>query len=336
MKAGPSRLLVATLAGLVLFGLAFIGRDRVLELRTSPGSRDNDLFAAVAARVAAGEPYYTVMADELPARGYPVRPVFAWRLPTLSWLLAGLPLGVAQVLLWAIGALTIWAWARVLRLRVGVVVLGLIAPLWLVFSSAALYMYEIWAGQLLALGLALWMLGRDRAAIGALFLAAAVREHSLLALALVAGAAWRQDRSMRLWIAAGAGLAVIYGAHIAAVVQHTPAKGIANGWGGLSGWAFIVSAIKAHVLLITAPYWVAALVAAICVPALWLWREGRIVAVVVSAYAAVFCVVARPDNWYWGLLIIPLMPLGCIALGRETLSSRVVRNAKRAVPASTT
>jgi hypothetical protein len=105
------------LAGVVLFGLSFVGAERVLASRTQPGSRDVDLFAAIVAKVVAGLPYYSVLAEELPARGYPIRPMFVWRLPTLSWLLAGIPPAVAQGLLWIIGALAIWSWAKVLRLR---------------------------------------------------------------------------------------------------------------------------------------------------------------------------------------------------------------------------
>jgi hypothetical protein len=194
-------------------------------------------------------------------------------------------------------------------------------------------MHEVWAGQLIALAIAYWMRGRDRASLIAFVLAALIREHSILALGLVAIAAWRENRSAKMWGVAIAAVAAVYAAHIVAVVHHTPTGGITKGWGGLPGWAFIVSATRAHVLLVAAPYWVSALVAAVCVPALWVWREGRLVAVVVSAYAALFCVGARPDTWYWGLLILPLMPLGCIALARDALSSRLARKTQESAAA---
>ncbi|MCC7044989.1 MAG: hypothetical protein IT183_14080 [Acidobacteria bacterium] len=313
-------MLPAVMAGVILFGLAFIGTARALVPDTPPDVRDVDLYAAVAARVDAGESYYAVVAEEMPTRGYAVRPVFHWRLPTLAWLLAGLPLPVAHGLLWAIGALTIGVWARVLRLRVGAVGLVLIAPLWLLFSSTTIYMHELWAGQLIALALGLWMSGRTRAAVVAIVLAALVREHSMLGLGLLTIAAVREKRSPWLWGLAVAGVSTVYGAHAVAALQHTPEGGLSKGWTGLLGWPFAVAALRVHVLLIAAPYWVAALAAAVCVPALWLWREGRMVAGVVSAYLVVFCLGGRPDNWYWGLLILPLVPLGCIALARRLQS----------------
>jgi hypothetical protein len=310
-----------TLAALTLFGLAFVGVDPVLRERTKPGSRDVDLYAAIASRVAGGESYYDVVAEEQPARGYPVRPVFTWRPPTLAWLLAALrSRAAAHLLLWIVGALSVWGWARVLRLRAGAAALVLIAPLWLAFSPLAVYMHELWAGQLIALGLASWLRGRAGLAVAALLTAALIREHAILALVMVAIASWRRGQPVVVW---GVALALVVAAmagHAVAVAQHTPPEGLANPWGGKLGWAFFVSSIQSHVLLMAPPYWVAAATAAVTVPALWMWREGRLVAEIVTAYALVFCLVARPDNWYWGLLIVPLLPLGCIALIRQRLA----------------
>jgi len=44
----------------------------------------------------------------------------------------------------------------------------------------------------------------------------------------------------------------------------------------------------------------------------WYWTDapGRRLAFVLGGYFALFTIVGRPDNWYWGRLIAPLRPLG--------------------------
>src|SRR5688572_12780446 len=82
-----------------------------------PG-RGNDvqMYGAITARVAAGENYYRVLADELPARAYATQSVLNWRLPTLTWINA-IPLSPiwGRAIFVALGATVIGAWSTVIR-----------------------------------------------------------------------------------------------------------------------------------------------------------------------------------------------------------------------------
>ena len=76
--------------------------------RKRTGPNDISLYTAEVQRVHAGESYYAVLADELPARGYPTRSVFNWRTPLPVWLIGMLPdavLGKALLCALAVGAM---------------------------------------------------------------------------------------------------------------------------------------------------------------------------------------------------------------------------------------
>ena len=74
----------AIVALLLAWGLVVAARGKAsLPPPTEGGSNDLQMYSAVTARVAAGENYYRVLAEELPNRGYAIRPVFNWRLPTV-------------------------------------------------------------------------------------------------------------------------------------------------------------------------------------------------------------------------------------------------------------
>jgi hypothetical protein len=47
---------------------------------------------------------------------------------------------------------------------------------------------------------------------------------------------------------------------------------------------------------------------------LWVWRQPGVerVALTVSIYFSTFLVFGRPDNFYWGLMIAPILPLGLV------------------------
>lgn len=310
------RLLVV---GALLFAASFVGADSANRSGPRPDIKDPDLYAAVVARVAAGENYYAALREELPARGYAVRPLFHWRLPTLAWLLAAVPSTWAAACLWTIGALAIVAWAPILRPRWYLTpVLLFLAPLWLAFDAPSIYLHELWAGEFIALALALW-LRESRWALLAAACALSIREHAVLFVVIVATVElMRSWKRAAPWIGLLVTAAIAFAMHATQVLSATPPGGLTKGWGSTLGWAFAVKTSQVNVLLIAAPFWVAALASSAAIVMLWHWRStaGRLTAWIVTIYMVMFAIAGRPDNWYWGLLIGPLLPLGLIARPR--------------------
>ena len=74
-------------------------------------------------------------------------------------------------------------------------------------------------------------------------------------------------------------------------------------------------------VLLAAPLWVPALAAPLALLGLACRGPtgaglGLRLGVVVLGYTLAFCIVGRPDNDYWGLMIAPLWPLGLIQADR--------------------
>ena len=230
---------------LIGWGLSAPPPATVLLKNTEPGmqGRDVQLFTSVTARVADGEDYYAVFADELPARGYHSGSVFNWRLPTLTWLNAMLPSTAwSQGLLILVGFGVVMAWAVLLRQEIPRAATAGI-PL-LVMSMGALFMRntavlpEVWAGVLIAGSLACW--GLSRLGLSVVLGAAAVliRELSLPFVVLMAVMAWRESRKKEAF--AWAGVAVLFGAawlwHASYVRPLIPADGTSTSWVVMGGW----------------------------------------------------------------------------------------------------
>jgi hypothetical protein len=98
---------------------------------------------------------------------------------------------------------------------------------------------------------------------------------------------------------------------------------------------------QTSVLRFFAPPWVAALLVPLALLgwAAWRSRLGTAGLAVQLVYAALFALLARPDNDYWGMLVVPTLFLGLIftpaalaALGRALLAPR---SATRPAPGQT-
>ena len=152
-----------------------------------PGQQGGDLYfySVVAERVAAGEDYYRVLAEELPAKGYATRSVLNWRLPTLTWLNALAPSPFWRQALFALfGFWVIATWLRVMvsyghRIAtVGVPILAFGTVPVILFNHASL-LSEIVAGQLIVASLAGWARGRWKMCVGLGAVALSIRELAL-------------------------------------------------------------------------------------------------------------------------------------------------------------
>jgi hypothetical protein len=115
------------------------------------------------------------------------------------------------------------------------------------------------------------------------------------------------------WGAALALLAAALAAHLAlAARQHLPGDLVSPGWVRFGGWPFAVLAARRNILLAVLPAPAASLVLLAALLGLagagsaW---TGRIAAVA-GAFLLLFMAVGRPDNYYWGLMVAPLLAMG--------------------------
>jgi hypothetical protein len=67
-------------------------------------------------------------------------------------------------------------------------------------------------------------------------------------------------------------------------------------------------------VLMLLPTWLHALLVPTLLAGAWMWHTpaGRRLAATVTVYVGVFLIVGRPDNFYWGLLIVPMLPMGAL------------------------
>jgi hypothetical protein len=273
------------------------------------------LYQAVVDRVRRGESYYLAAGAEMHARGYATTPVYNWRLPTLAVTRARLPSVVFVGLLTLVGVGAVVLWARHLHDPRGawpaLLPLAMLAA-WI--SPSASLIHELWAGQLIAISMAAWANRNTTAAVIGGTAALMVRELSALYVLVMAVMAWREGRRRELtaWICVLAAFGIVYGLHVSRAWALTPEAPLENSWIAFGGWTFVLRSARSDLLFFLSPHWILA----IAIPALWAglsrWKSpaGRRVFLTVTAYWAVFTLVGRPDNWYWGLLVQPLLWFG--------------------------
>lgn len=301
------------------------GTRPATELAANPQDpeRDTDLalYDAVTARVAAGENYYRVAVEEQRVRGFPVRPGFAVRLPTLATLSAALgPAGINLAAL-LLGTLTAAAWWQRLgpvlpRVPRRIMALGLLAVGAATgFKPTYFVLHEAWAGMLLALALALHAPGKWRGAWVAAALALVIREHALpFVLLMGALAAWRRDwREAATWGLLVLGFTALIGVHLQAVAHVTgPQDALSPSWlalRGIDGWIENVVLCSGLYLL---PPWVAAPL--VLLPLLgWAALDERLgleALLLFAGYGLMFMLAGRANNFYWGLMVTPAWFVG--------------------------
>lgn len=281
---------------------------------------DPDLYRAIIARVAAGEAYYPVAADELRRGGYPLRPFVTFRLPTLAVVSAHLPafaLPIGQGLL-LLAVLVVW-WRRLasdlpLTLLAAALVLLVAGSAALIGPVTSLF-HESWTALLLALMVGLRRPGHALPAMIAGALALTVRETALPMILAMAALAlgerrWKEGFGwtalVLLFVVAMAGHAHL----VASVVR--PDDLASPGWSGLLGARFAASAIASVTSAAVLP---AGLAAALLILSLFGWfavasQWALRVAVLLLGYGAMLALFARPDTFYWALLAAPLSLVG--------------------------
>jgi hypothetical protein len=282
---------------------------------------DIKVYQRVVQAVAAGETYYAVVAREHRLHNYPLKPYFTIRPPTLAWLSAGFGETGTRLLMFALIGLTALAWLEALRGLAALPLVqytsfGLIAESAFVLSNSPyLYFHESWAALLIALSIALRRPDRFVFSIAAGLAAVLFRELALPFLLLMGIAAtyakcWREACG---WGVAIAVAVAAQGAHAAAVMAVTTgADAASQGWSGLGGWSFFLTATANSTLLEFVPMWATALIVPFSLFGWIAWRSDfalRVVGLIVG-YATLLIVFARPDNSYWAILIVPFLFTG--------------------------
>jgi hypothetical protein len=319
---GPAMALLLALILLVGYGLA-AGPKPVPLRATTAKQGDVALYAAIRDRVAAGQDYYHAAAAEQRLRGYPLRPFVTMRPPTLAWLSSrlgpsGTPLALRLLALMT-GAVTIRRLRSVLPSQ----------PLWAATSFVvAIAMgllsqpefaawHEIWAGFLIALAFACrterhWWASLAPAVAAVLFRELALP--ILIAMAAMA-AVERRWREVGAWTAAILLVAGLLAAHHAAVqAVLLPGDRASQGWTRAGGWPFDLSLAWYCTLFGALPKGFTALLLPLALLGWGTWRDGYAgrVALAFAGWLVPFLLIGRPENFYWGLMLAPLLPAGVV------------------------
>lgn len=321
----PARLVLLVLAGFIAFGLAH--PPAPVPPRTGKVAEDRAdvfLYEHIVAGVKAGGEYHAVAARAQRAGHYPVRPFVTMRLPTLAWFEAALPsLAVAALILKAllVAAPALWF----LRLRAAgagppAAAIGALLVLAgaLTFTIPFLVVWhEAWAALLIAISLALRTERKFASALAVGLAALLIREHAVVYVAVMAGTALVQRRwkEAAAWAGAIALFAAYLAWHAARVAAVTlPGDLVSPGWSAAGGWSFVVTMVRLTGPLRVAPHWVATILLPLAMLGWCGWRTpaGLRGAVTLALYLAIFACFGRLDNFYWGFLVAPLVPLGLL------------------------
>lgn len=279
------------------------------------------LYEGEVAAVRAGGDYYRAAADAQRRDGYPVRPMFTMRLPTLVVALAAIPPWAAPLLLWALCAGVAAAWWMRLRgffsrIRPRIVGLLLLASGMMAFQDPGLvYFHEVWSGLLIALALAIWRPGRWIEAVGITLIAMLIRETSALfaAIMCVAALTGGRRREALAWVGTAVVLAVAVAFHAQAwarVVQ--PNDPATQGWLALLGFGFFVKTMTLATALATIPIWLGAPLVVLAIFGWTALRDplGWRVTAMFIVYGLLLAVFCRIDTYYWAMLVAPLLLVG--------------------------
>jgi hypothetical protein len=286
---------------------------------------DPILYATVIKAVANGDNYYVAAAREHRRGGFPLKPFVTVRMPTLAVVSAKLGPSLIKLTMFALIGACVCAWYVRLRDQfepeaIGYTALGVIAVSTIVMSLPTfLLFHEAWAAPLIALSLALRTPERYRASIIIGLLAVLVRELALPYLLLMGFVAacekrWTEVLGWSIGVALAGVAIALHAQAVASVVL--PADLGSQGWNGMAGWAFFVSAMSNVTLLILLPEWLARIAVPLSLFGWVAWKSDVSLRVtgLLLGYAALLMVFARPENFYWGVLIAPLVLVGlCFA-----------------------
>lgn len=313
--------IVGLLLGLIVWGLLAGAPERP---RVPEGERGSDLvlYETIVDRMNEGHSYYSAVAAEQPAQGYPTRPVMTVREPTVAWLITvlGGPRAACGLLLAIVLAASV---SIVVRLRavtaslLSWVVASILAAMSLILlvSPGLVYVHEMWAGALIVLSVAVRTGRRWAVSVVAGLAAALVRELAVpyLLVMLVMAVRQRRPREALAWGVAVAVWAGFYALHAIRVMGEVPvAAATSPGWLAVEGWPLFVEMIRSGSVLVLMPFWVAALLVPFALAGWWTCRSSfsSRVALTLTGYAVAFMFIGRANTVYWGFMLAALLVPG--------------------------
>lgn len=292
-----------------------------------PPMTDEDLvlYGSIAARVATGESYYDAAAKELRAGVYPLKPFVTFRLPTLAYVNAYLGKTASFGLLSLILSAALWAfWKRLdgaflnPHRRVSAILL-IISGALIVFEPKYAALHELWAGLLIALAVALRGSSRWYLTIITSCAALMIRELALPFIMLMAAFSLfeRQWRDLTAWVIVLILFAIVMLAHahnVAVVVK--PDDLSSPGWVEVGGWHRFLAAMRLTSALRVFPEWLGNAGVILAFFGWMSWRSvtGLLGTLLLIGYAIIFMILGRPENFYWGLLVAPVLLVGWVFL----------------------
>jgi hypothetical protein len=321
MQSWKACVVFIALISLILFGIIFC-KNSVPEYKDTKGTfaGDSAAYLTVLERVRAGEGYYKVFGEELRSRNYGVRPFFNWKLPTLTFLLASMPSPqVARWLLILITAITLILWLKILAKKGGFIMAGFAALLLSGVAACSItpqgfVFYEIWAGVLIALSIAAYQYNRPvsiASGLAALF----IRELALPFALIMLFMAYKDKRPKEViaWLVGIFAFFIYLAVHakiVSAFIAGADPKSVS--WLQLGGWKFVLSTARWSLATNRTPWWANSIILPLSILGLYGWpgKIGSRTFLTLSAYIGAFLIVGRADNYYWGLMYTPLMPLG--------------------------
>jgi hypothetical protein len=326
MAASRARIVLAVLIVAMIAALTALAAPGPPPATPDPVHKGQDradvlLYEGEVAAVRAGGDYYRVAADAQRQGGYPVRPMFTMRLPTLVVALASIPPWAAPILLWALCASVAATWwvrlgGFVSRTQPRIVGLLLLASGMMAFYDPGLvYFHEIWSGLLIALALAIWRPGRWVEAVGITLIAMLIRETSALFAAIMCVTAFSEGRRREAlgWVGPAVVLAIAVAFHAQAWVRVVqPDDPVTQGWLGLLGFGFFVKTMTLVTALAVIPLWLGAPLVVLAIFGWTALRDpvGWRVAAMFVVYGLLLSVFCRIDTYYWAMLVAPLLLVG--------------------------
>ena len=284
------------------------------------GIGDYELYRRIYKRVDAGENYYKAAVAEQRANRYPVKPFVTVRLPTLATVQSWLGLEMLGHVLVVMLVVSVGLYLPLTQDRTGLAerVAGAFA---LLLGGASLFArqgplsHESVAGILLTLALLSYRTTNFWPSLIFAAMALAVRELALpfvllwLALALVAGR-WREAG----WVAGVVALfALGLWLHSLGVAAAVVDGGLASpGWKAMAGPALPLMGLVRMTPLLTLPTWLAAPLAVLPLVG-WASLGGKRAGFACLSFAGFFLMMAlfaRPENYYWALIILPAYAAG--------------------------
>lgn len=305
-------------------------------VKAAPGNyTDMQLYRDIVKRMDGGESYYSAATAQQRLHEYPTKPFVTVRLPTLYWLahkigwsnLASIEIALllANAVLWPLAMPAPLGKAE--RIGTGMMIfLGGLACA----SPALTPMSETWCGLLISLATALTLWRKGPWWLPMLCIAAALSIRELAFAFVLLAAAFAllegQRRALLGWVV----VAVLFGLglflHAQAVAPHVQPGDLSSpGWSSGLGLRGLLQALVGTTLLqqlVRGPAMALALLPVLGWAALE-WRSGRFVLLCLGGYALAIALFPRPDNFYWGFLLLPtwfaglaLVPRGIWQLGR--------------------